>query len=141
MTGSSATMSGSADAIVPSGGVSILVNHDRSHFAGDPGDLWLSRISTLSQVQKWEQRYTAEFGSAPALSPMPALYYDAASLLIHRLWQVSRIVNGNLLINRAALASAVRNTTNYWGVSCTITLDPATGNRLNDPAALQRCVN
>jgi len=83
----------------------------------------------------------AEFGSAPALSPMPALYYDAASLLIHRLWQVSRIVNGNLLINRAALASAVRNTTNYWGVTCTITLDPASGNRLNDPASLQRCAS
>jgi hypothetical protein len=25
------------------------------------------------------------------------------------------------------------------GVSCTITLDPATGNRLNDPTALSRC--
>jgi hypothetical protein len=46
---------------------------------------------------------------------------------------------GNLVVNRAALARAVRTTTNYRGVSCTITLDPATGNRVNDPIALSRC--
>jgi len=48
-------------------------------------------------------------------------------------------MNGNLVINRAALASAVRKTTKFQGVTCTITLDPLTGNRVNDAAALARC--
>jgi len=43
------------------------------------------------------------------------------------------------VIDRAALANAVRNTTNYQGVSCTITIDPTTGNRINDQAALAHC--
>jgi hypothetical protein len=37
------------------------------------------------------------------------------------------------------LAQAVRNTTKYQGVTCTITLDRTTGYRANDPAALARC--
>jgi hypothetical protein len=47
---------------------------------------------------------------------------------------VSKVVSGNLVIDRAALASAVRNTANFEGVSCRITLDPFTGNRVNDLA-------
>ncbi len=107
--------------------------------AGDPGDIWLSQVATLPSVLEWEQEYEAEFGIAPFLEPLTALYFDAASLLIGRLQQVSRIVNGDLVIDRAALASAVRNTTKFQGVTCTITLDPLTGNRVNDPAALARC--
>ena len=53
--------------------------------------------------------------------------------------QVSAIVDGNLVIDRAALAQAVRATTKYQGVTCKVTLDPATGNRLNDQTALARC--
>ena len=106
---------------------------------GDAGDIWVSRIASLPSVLKWDQEFEAEVGVAPFLSPLPALYFDAASLLIRDLQQVSRIVNGNLVIDRAALANAVRNTTKFQGVSCTITLDPATGDRLNDPTALSRC--
>ena len=71
--------------------------------------------------------------------PYSDLYYDAASLLIDGLQRVSRISRGTLTINRAKLARAIRNTTRFHGVSCTITLDPATGNRVNDPSALERC--
>ena len=106
---------------------------------GDPGDVWLSQISTLPSVLAWEKQYTAEFGTNPALSPLPALNFDAASLLVLRLQQVSRIEHGSLVINRAALANAIRNTTHFEGVTCTVTLDPSTGNRINDPAALTRC--
>jgi ABC-type branched-subunit amino acid transport system substrate-binding protein len=106
---------------------------------GDAGDIWVSQIASLPSVLEWDQEFEAEFGVAPFLSPLPALYFDAASLLIRDLQQVSRIVNGNLVIDRAALASAVRSTTKFQGVTCTITLDPATGNRLNDPTALSRC--
>jgi ABC-type branched-subunit amino acid transport system substrate-binding protein len=111
-----------------------------SEAVGDPGDLWLSQISTLPSVLEWEQEYEVEFGVAPFFPALSALYFDAASLLLNRLQQVSRIVNGNLVINRAELASAVRNTTGFQGgVTCTITLDPSTGNRVNDPATLARC--
>jgi ABC-type branched-subunit amino acid transport system substrate-binding protein len=110
-----------------------------SDAAGDAGDIWASQVATLPSVLEWEQEFEAEFGMAPFFEPYPATYFDAASLLLSRLQQVSRIVNGNLVINRAALASAVRNTTKFQGVSCTITLDPSTGNRVNDPASLARC--
>ncbi len=110
-----------------------------SDAAGDAGDIWVSQIASLPSVLEWDQDFEAEFGVAPFLSPLPALYFDAASLLLRRLQEVSRIVNGNLVIDRAALASAVRNTTKFQGVTCTLTLDPLTGNRINDPAALAGC--
>ena len=106
---------------------------------GDPGDLWISQISTLPSFLEWEQEYEAEFGQAPVLPVYSALYFDAASLLLNRLQQVSRLVNGNLVISREALASAIRNTTKFQGVSCTVTLELSTGNRVNDSAALSRC--
>jgi ABC-type branched-subunit amino acid transport system substrate-binding protein len=105
-----------------------------SDASGDPGDIWASQVATLPSALEWEQEFEAEFGTAPFLEPYPALYFDAASLLLSDLQRVSKIVNGNLVINRAALASAVRATTNFQGVSCTITLDPATGNRINNLA-------
>jgi ABC-type branched-subunit amino acid transport system substrate-binding protein len=135
------TISGSASAsyLPPLGPTVFNRTIVISDAAGDAGDTWLSQISTLPSVLQWNEEYTAEFGAGPALTPLPALYFDAASLLITRLQQTSQIVNGHLVIDRAALASAVRNTTNYQGVTCTITLDPTTGNRVNDPAALTRC--
>jgi ABC-type branched-subunit amino acid transport system substrate-binding protein len=130
------TISGSATAgFLPALGPTVF-NRTAvvSDATGDPGDIWGSRVAALPSVLEWEQEFEAEFGSPPFLEPYPALYFDAASLLLSRLQQVSRIVNGNLVINRAALASAVRNTTNFQGVSCTITLDPSTGNRVDDLA-------
>ncbi len=131
--------SASADYLPPLGPDVFNRTIVASNAVGDPGDLWLSQISTLPSVMAWEQQYTAEFGSSPVLSPLPALYFDAASLLILRLQQVSRIEDGNLVINRGALANAIRNTTHFQGVTCTLTLDPSTGNRINDPAAVTRC--
>jgi hypothetical protein len=78
------------------------------------------------------------FGPTVAFSD---LYYDAARLLLRSLQKVSILDDGNLVINRTVLARAVRSTTKYHGVSCTITLDPATGNRLNDQTALSRCAD
>lgn len=105
-----------------------------SDASGDAGDIWAADVATLPSILEWEQEFEAEFGIAPFLEPYPALYFDAASLLLSDLQRVSKIVNGNLVIDRAALASAVRNTTRFQGVSCTITLDPFTGNRVNDLA-------
>lgn len=106
---------------------------------GDDGELWGTQVAALPTVLEWAQEYEADFGEAPFLQPLPALYFDAASLLLKRLQQVSRIVDGNLVIDRGKLAQAVRASTKYQGVTCKVTLDPATGNRLNDQAALARC--
>jgi ABC-type branched-subunit amino acid transport system substrate-binding protein len=104
---------------------------------GDDFNTWYAAISLLPRNLAWRQAYALEFGSSPM--DFADLYYDAASLLIKDLQRVSSIEDGNLVIGRAALAQAVRNTTKYQGVTCTITLDPATGNRVNDAAAVSGC--
>jgi ABC-type branched-subunit amino acid transport system substrate-binding protein len=104
---------------------------------GDGFDAWYATVSSLPADVAWRQAYTQEFGSAP--TTFADLYYDAASLLIRNLQQVSSVEDGSLVIDRSALAQAVRSTTKFQGVSCTVTLDPATGNRLDDPDALSRC--
>src|SRR6266568_828264 len=97
---------------------------------------WYDTVVTLPSDLAWRRAFTAQFGTAP--TAFADLYYDAAGLLIRDVQSTSSIDGGgNLVINRAALARAVRNTAKYQGVTCTITLDP-TGYRTNDPAALSR---
>jgi len=104
----------------------------------DQFDSWYATVVTLPSDLAWREAYSQELGTAPAA--FADLYYDAASLLIRDLQNTSSIDgSGNLVINRAALAQAVRSTTKYQGVTCTVTLDPATGYRINDPIALARC--
>ena len=67
------------------------------------------------------------------------LYFDATRLLLARLEQTARNVKGSLVIDRLALARAVRHTRHFPGVTCSIALDPATGFRIDDQAALARC--
>jgi ABC-type branched-subunit amino acid transport system substrate-binding protein len=135
------TISGSATvSSLPTLGPTVFNRTVVSETEDDPDAAeWLAQVAALPSVLAWDQEYESEFGEAPFLEPLSALYFDAASLLLKRLQKVSRIVNGNLVIDRAALAQAVRSTTKYQGVTCKITLDPATGNRLNDKAALARC--
>jgi ABC-type branched-subunit amino acid transport system substrate-binding protein len=131
------TLSGSAtNASLPAPGLTVF---DRTVVSDDQDDgSWYTTVSQLPSDLAWQQVYTARFGTAP--SAYADLYYDAASLAIDDLKSVSRIdAHQDVIINRPALAHAVRMTTDYVGVSCTITLDPATGDRLNDPAALSRC--
>ena len=104
---------------------------------GDGFQEWYARIPSLPAEVAWQQAYTLDFGSPPAA--LADLYYDAASLLIRNLQQVSSVEDGTLVIHRSALAQAVRDTTKFQGVTCKVTLDPATGNRLNDSDALSRC--
>jgi ABC-type branched-subunit amino acid transport system substrate-binding protein len=104
----------------------------------DEFDPWYATVVTLPGDFAWQQAYSLEFGTAP--TAFADLYYDAAGLLIRNLQKVASFdSSGNLVVDRAAIAQAVRSTTKYQGVSCRITLDPATGNRLNDPTALSRC--
>ncbi len=106
----------------------------------DQFDPWYAVVLTLPSDLDWQQAYSQEFGTAPVA--FADLYYDAAGLLIRDLQNTSSIDGGgNLVINRAALAQAVRTTAKYQGVTCTITLKPTTGYRINDPTALSRCAD
>jgi ABC-type branched-subunit amino acid transport system substrate-binding protein len=100
---------------------------------------WYATVATLPSDLGWRQSFAEEFGVAPL--SFADLYYDATRLLIRQLQNTSSIDRGgNLMINRVALAQAVRGTTNYEGVTCTITLDGG-GYRTNDPSALDRCAD
>ena len=106
----------------------------------DQFDPWYSLVGTLPADLAWQQAYSLRFGAPP--TAFADLYYDAAGLLIQNLQRISSIDGGrNLVVDRTALAQGVRSTTNYQGVSCRITLDPASGNRLDDPTALARCAS
>ena len=105
---------------------------------GDPDSTsWYTAVKSLPVDLAWQAAYQAAFGSPPP--DYSDLYFDAARLLLDRLQRVSRVVGGNLVVDRSALARAVRHTVDFPGVSCSITLDPATGDRVSDPAALAMC--
>jgi ABC-type branched-subunit amino acid transport system substrate-binding protein len=129
------TISGSATATdLPSLGPDVF---NRTAVADPNFDAWYPLVTALPSDLAFRQNYQSEFGASPL--GFTDLYFDATSLLLMDLQKVSRVVNGNLVIDRAALASAVRHTANFQGVTCTITLDPSTGNRVDDPASLARC--
>jgi ABC-type branched-subunit amino acid transport system substrate-binding protein len=99
---------------------------------------WYAAVTSLPSDLAWQHAYTVEFGAAPA--PFADLYYDAAGLLIRDLKTTTSLDDGgSLVIDRAALARAVHDTTSYQGVTCTVSLDPTTGYRIDDPVALSRC--
>jgi ABC-type branched-subunit amino acid transport system substrate-binding protein len=130
------TISGSATSpALASLGYSVF---DRTAVA-DPGfDAWYATVATLPTELAWQNGYDVLFGAPP--TQFADLYYDAASVLIRSLRRVAHVNGaGALVINRAALAADVRSTRRYEGVTCTVTLDPATGNRIDDPGALARC--
>lgn len=90
---------------------------------------WDSRVSALASVASWEARYESTYGYYPNMFAKYA--YDATMLLLTRLEQSSFHDGVNLTITRAVLAAAVRNTAGYVGVTGDITLDAATGNRVD----------
>jgi hypothetical protein len=129
------TLSGSATAdVLPSLGPDVF---DRTAVEDPNFDAWYALVTALSSDLAFQHAYQSAFGARPLA--FTDLNFDATSLLLSDLQKVSKIVNGYLVIDQAALANAVRNTTNYQGVTCTVALDPVTGNRIDDPAALARC--
>jgi ABC-type branched-subunit amino acid transport system substrate-binding protein len=130
------TLSGSAtaDSLTSSGYYAFnrTTVADADDFMG-----WYATVSTLPSELLWRQTYETSFGAAPM--PFADLYYDAAALLIRGVKRASHVEHGSLVIDRTALMDFVRSTRGFAGVSCTITIDGRTGNRVNDPAALNRC--
>jgi ABC-type branched-subunit amino acid transport system substrate-binding protein len=104
----------------------------------DPGfESWYPLVRTLPTDLAFQEDYRAEFGAAPA--DFSDLYFDGASLLLRRLRQVSRIDGaGRLTVDRAALATVVRNTRYFQGATCRVTFDAA-GDRVVDLTRLAAC--
>jgi ABC-type branched-subunit amino acid transport system substrate-binding protein len=98
---------------------------------------WYPTVKTLPSDIQWRNRFQARFGFPP--SDFADLFYDATGVLLQAIKRTAFVSHGNLVINRAALAAAVRRTHNYHGITCTVSLDPATGDRIEDTASLARC--
>ena len=95
---------------------------------------WDAKVSFLPTVLHWAREFRARYGDDP---PQFAKYaYDATKLLLTHIDRVSIVDgSGNLIIDRAALAGAVRTTTAFPGVTDIIALDAA-GDRVNLLAAV-----
>ncbi len=82
-------------------------------------DVW---VSGLPAVKSWQADFETSAGHPPLVFAKYA--YEAAMLLLTRIDQVSSVdVGGNLVIDRLALASAVRNTHEELGITGKISLD------------------
>jgi len=130
------TISGSAtNASLPSAAPTVF---DRTTVDDTDVDLWYATVSTLPSDLAWQAAYAQKFGAVPPA--FADLYYDAAGLLLGDLDSVSSLdAAHDLIVNRRELAASVRSTTDYPGVSCTVAIDARTGNRIDDPAALDGC--
>jgi branched-chain amino acid transport system substrate-binding protein len=133
------TISGSAtNETLPSAGPTVFnrtVVYDNN--GGSSGNGWYGDVRSLPSDRTWQDAYAARFGEPAA--DYADLYFDAANVLFTAIDKVAKLDGkGNLVVDRAALASAVRGTTGLAGVSCSITIDSA-GNRVDDPVALGHC--
>jgi predicted GH43/DUF377 family glycosyl hydrolase len=94
---------------------------------------WDRKIGGLPSVRGWVDSFFDVYDYQP--NPLAKYAYDATMLLLTRIDQVSTIDGSdNLVIDRAALAAAVRGTTDFAGVTDLISLDGTAGtagNRLN----------
>jgi hypothetical protein len=100
-------------------------------------DAWYPLISQLPSDLAWRLDYTAEFGAPPG--DFADLYYDAAGIVLGDIAAAAQLdAKGSLIVDRAALAVAVRHTTGYPGVTCSVTLD-SSGNRVDDGQAIATC--
>jgi branched-chain amino acid transport system substrate-binding protein len=76
---------------------------------------------------KFDEAYTAEFGSAPgSLSGYTWFAYDATTLLIEKIKSVAVVSGDTVYVPRKALIDAVRGTADFKGLTGTVTCD-ATG--------------
>jgi ABC-type branched-subunit amino acid transport system substrate-binding protein len=111
---------------------------NRTTVDNDSFDPWYSRVATLPRNVDFRARYEDRFGPAPPDFLVADLAYDAALLLLDSLKRSSTVQGGRLVIDRAALAAAVRATNELQGVTCTISFEPD-GDRIHDDISLDRC--
>jgi ABC-type branched-subunit amino acid transport system substrate-binding protein len=123
------TVSGSSTRFgTPNFGQSVSNRVTLNDYYYENSNHWLPIVQAMPSVQAWNVRYQDRFGNEPA--DYAVLNYDATILLLKRIAQISQLrPDGSLLINRAELASAVRSTDNYEGVTGCFSFDGG-GDRL-----------
>ena len=92
-------------------------------------------VRSFASVQAWEADFQAQYGRQP--EEFAKYFYDATTLLLTRIEQVSKLNGGNLEIDWATLATAVRETLDFSGVTGQIAL-AFNDNRLNTLAQAVR---
>jgi len=136
------TVSGSATGpLNPAFGPDVFNSVDVPDDTPGESDIWYANAQRLPLDVAWRADYAARFGANP--EPFADLYFDAATLVLDEIASASNVVNGDLVIDRAALASAVRTAAGtspqgMHGATCWVNLDTR-GYRVNDPGALDRC--
>ena len=102
-------------------------------------ETWGPQVEMLpSDIFFREHTYAHEYGS-PA--PLFADFYDdAASVLFDQIADTATLDGGNLVVDRTALAQAVRSTTAFKGFTCDVTIG-SDGFRVDDPASLAKCAS
>lgn len=100
----------------------------------DPGsDEWAVKINALPEAVDWRSDFESDFGRTP--DSLAVFAYDSTKILLEKIQEVSIVDgSGNLVIDRAALATAVRTTVNYPGKTGPVTFE-YNGNRV-DPLTL-----
>lgn len=88
-----------------------------------------SSFANADALEAFKARYETEFGVAPdELGPFHAHAYDATEIIMNAIDSVATVdADGNLVINREDLIAAIRNTTDYAGLTGTLSCDPTTG--------------
>jgi ABC-type branched-subunit amino acid transport system substrate-binding protein len=92
----------------------------------------------LPAVAAFRIDYETRFGESP--TAFSELAYDAAHVIVNALNRVAQIRGGTLVIDRAKLARAIRDTDGLGGLSCKISFD-SVGNRESKPNQLARCAS
>ena len=128
-------VSGSAtNTALPAAGPTVF---NRTIVDDNDVDAWYPVISQLPVDLAWRLDYTTKFGAPP--SNFADLYYDAANIVLGDIAGASLVdAKGNLIVDRVALATAVRHTSGYPGVTCSVTID-SSGNRVDDGQAITTC--
>lgn len=98
---------------------------------------WREDVVTTADYKRWSELYFSEFRAFPP--EYAAAYYDATSLLLSRIGSVAVKSGSNLVIDRTALARAIRSTRNFQGATCIFSIDPKTGNRGVSPINIPNC--
>jgi ABC-type branched-subunit amino acid transport system substrate-binding protein len=102
---------------------------NRTVVNGPQFDSWDVYISSLPSVVAWNDEFNSAYGRPP--SQFAKYVYDATTLLLTRIDEVSTLDGeDNLLVDRSALATAVRETHLFTGITGLISLEPD-GDRVN----------
>ncbi len=106
----------------------------------DPGsDEWTVKINALPEAVDWRSDFESDKGRAP--DNLAVFAYDSAKILLEKIEEVSVVDgSGNLVIDRTALATAVRTTVNHVGKTGAVSfeyngnrVDPLTTTASHDP--------